>query len=88
MQEAGDLFKDAVFEACGFTTTKEAMLRKIGEFGEIDVEKLKETVVDGAGKWDNPEKACDANRTLYLYIDELIEAGKIVKTSDDRLKLT
>ena len=87
MQEAGDFFKDAVFEACGFTTTKEAILRKIREFGEIDVEKLKEIIVDKPGNWNNPEKACDADRTFYLYIDELVEAGKTVKTSDNKLKL-
>jgi hypothetical protein len=87
MQEAGDLFKDAIFEACGFVTTKEAMLRKIREFGAIGVEELKEIIVNSPGKWDNPGKVCDADRTFYLYIDELVEAGSIVKTGDDKLKL-
>lgn len=87
MQEAGDLLKDAICEACGFTTTKETILRKIGEFGEIDVKELKEIIVGKPGDWKNQEKSCDTDRTLYLYIDQLAEEGKIVKTGDGKLRL-
>ena len=86
MQEAADLFKDAIFQACKFVTTKKAILKKIVEFGEIDIKKLETSIVDGAGNWANPEKACDSNRTFYLYIDELIKEEKIIKTNNE-LKL-
>ena len=87
MQEAGDLLKDAIFEACGFETTKEAIVRKISELGEVDVERLKEILVDDPGNWSNPEKVCDADRTLYLYIEELVSEGKIVETNKGKVRL-
>ena len=86
MQEAGDLLKDAIFEACGFPTTKTVILDRIREAGEIEVKKLEEIVVGKAGDWKNPNKACDANRTFYLYLDELVKERKIVRV-DDRLRL-
>ena len=86
MQEAGDLLKDAIFEACGFPTTKTVILDRIREAGEIEVKKLEEMVVGKAGDWKNPNKACDADRTFYLYLDELVKEGKIVRV-DDRLRL-
>ncbi len=82
MQEAADLFKDAIFEACKFTTTKVAIMEKINEVGKIDVKKLEKVIVNSAGNWANPEKACDASRTFYLYIDELIKEEKIIKTNN------
>jgi hypothetical protein len=87
MQEAGDLLKDAIFEACGFPTAKTIILKKIGELGEADVKELEEITVGKPGDWENQDKACDASRTFYLYIDELIEEGKIIKTKDNKLKL-
>ncbi|HID18734.1 TPA: hypothetical protein EYP27_04255 [Candidatus Bathyarchaeota archaeon] len=86
MQEAGDFQKDAVFEACGFSTAKDKIVNKIRSSGEISVGELKEIIVNGPGNWNNPEKACDADRTFLLYLDELISEGKIVKT-DKKLKL-
>ncbi|MBA7504086.1 hypothetical protein ES706_02711 [subsurface metagenome] len=88
MQEASDLLKDAICEACGFTTTKEAILKKIGEFSEIGIKELKEIIVGKPGDWKTQEKSCEADRTFYLYIDELIGEGKIIRTSDNKLKLT
>jgi len=86
MQEAGDLLKDAIFEACGFPTTKDIILKRISEAKEINIKELEEIIVGKPGDWKNPDKACDANRTFYLYIDELVTEGKIVKV-DDKLKL-
>ena len=86
MQEAADLLKDAIFEACGFTTTKEAILKIISDTKEIKIKKLEETIVNGPGNWNNSAKACDSTKALNLYIKELIEEGKIIKIND-RLKL-
>jgi hypothetical protein len=86
MQEAGDLLKDAIFEACGFETIKEVILRKVKEHGEVDIKDLEEITVGKAGDWSNSNKVCDANRTLNLYIDELIREGRIVKTKEGKLK--
>ena len=82
MQEAGDLLKDAIFEACNLPTTKDIILKKIADSKSIDVKKLEEIIVDGAGNWKNPEKACDASRTFYLYLDELIGEKKIHRKND------
>ena len=86
MQEAGDLLKDAIFQGCGFETTKDIILKKINELGEVTIKQLEEDIVNGAGDWSNPEKACDADRTISLYVDELLEEGKISKTSEQNLK--
>jgi hypothetical protein len=85
MQEAGDLLKDAIFEACGFEHTKNIILRKVNELKEVDVEDLKKIIVNDPGDWKNPEKACETERTFYLYLDELIDKGKIVKR-ENKLK--
>jgi hypothetical protein len=87
MQEAGDLLKDAIFEAIGLPTTKDLIVEKIRGKGEIGFEELKKIVVDEPGNWKNPEKACDADRTFSLYIDELAAENKIVKTENGKLKL-
>ncbi|MGQ9543142.1 MAG: DUF166 family protein [Candidatus Bathyarchaeia archaeon] len=86
MQQAGDLLKDAIFEACGWATAKDIILRRIIEFGEVDVKSLEENIVGKPGDWRSIEKACETDRTLHLYIDELVREGKIVKV-DGRLKL-
>jgi hypothetical protein len=83
MQEAGDLLKDAIFEACNLPTTKDIILKKIAGSKSIDVKKLEEIIVNGAGNWKNPEKACDASRTFYLYLDELIEEKRIHRKNDE-----
>ncbi len=87
MQEAGDLLKDAVFEALGFLTTKDAIVQKVKELGEADPEELKKIIVDEPGNWKNPEKVCDADRTFNLYLEELIAEGKIVRTESGKLRL-
>jgi len=85
MQQAGDLLKDAIFEACGWPTAKEIILKRIVEGGEVDLERLEETVVWRPGDWANVDKLCEANRTFHLYVEELIKEGKIIKV-DGRLK--
>ncbi len=87
MQEAGDLLKDAIFQGCGFETTKDIILKKINELREVTRKRLEEDIVNGAGDWSNPEKACDADKTISLYVDELLEEGKIIITSEQNLKL-
>ncbi|MCW3975735.1 MAG: DUF166 family protein [Candidatus Bathyarchaeota archaeon] len=86
MQEAADLLKDAIFEACGFITTKKAILKIISDTKEIKIKKLEEIIVNGPGNWNNSAKACDSTKALNLYIKELTEEGKIIKIND-RLKL-
>jgi hypothetical protein len=83
MQEAGDLLKDAIFEACNFPTTANVILRKVAEAKGINIKELEGIIVNGAGNWENPEKACDANRTFNLYLEELIEQGKITRRNDE-----
>ena len=87
MQEAGDLVKDAIFEALGFPTTKDLIVEKVKEKGEIGIEELKKILVGEPGDWKNPEKACDADRTFNLYLEELVEEGKIVRAEDGKLRL-
>jgi hypothetical protein len=83
MQEAGDLLKDAIFEACNFPTTTDVIFRKVAENKSINIKELEEIIVNGAGNWENPEKACDANRTFNLYLEELIANGKIIRRNDE-----
>ncbi|MEM3595073.1 MAG: DUF166 family protein [Candidatus Bathyarchaeia archaeon] len=85
MQQAGDLLKDAIFEACGWPTAKEIILKEIVEGGEVDVDRLEEKVVGKPGDWANTDKVCEANRTFRLYVEELIKEGRIIKV-DGRLK--
>jgi hypothetical protein len=87
IQEAGDLLNDSIYEACGFTAAKEAMLEKIDGLGEIDVNRLKEIIMGAPREWDDPEKVCDADRTFHLYIEELAEQGKILKIGKEKTKL-
>lgn len=87
MQEAGDLLKDAVFEAAKFSTTKDAILKIIDENGVINIKKLEKIIVGEPGVWKDQYKACDADRTFYLYIDELIKEGKILRTKNGKLRL-
>lgn len=75
MQEAGDLLKDAVFEACGLPTTKDTILARVQELGEVQVEELRRLVVGEPGAWEDPNKACDADRTFNLYLEELVQEG-------------
>ncbi|MEM4311536.1 MAG: DUF166 family protein [Nitrososphaerales archaeon] len=86
MQEATDLMKDEIFSACNFLTIKQAILSKVKEKGEISFEELKEALVGKAGDWSDPEKVCDADRTLNLYLDELLAEKKLLK-KDGSFKL-
>ncbi|MEM3528141.1 MAG: hypothetical protein QXI59_07430, partial [Candidatus Bathyarchaeia archaeon] len=84
-QQAGDLLKDAIFEACGWPTAKEIILKEIVEGGEVAVDRVGEEVVGKPGDWANTDKVCEANRTFRLYVEELIKEGRIIKV-DGRLK--
>ena len=86
MQEAGDLLKDAVFSACGIPTTKDLILRLLGEGGEMSVGDLKEKIVSPRAHWDGPEKGCTAGRTVDLCLEELSEEGR-VKVAGEKVKL-
>jgi len=86
MQEAGDLLKDAVFSACGIPTTKDLILRLLGETGEMTVDDLKAGVVSPQARWDGPEKGCTAGRTVDFYLEELSEEGR-VKVAGGKVRL-
>lgn len=87
MQEAGDLLKDAIFEACGFETIKDAILKRVKDEGKVNVKELEEVIVGTAGDWSDPNKVCDASRTLNLYINELIKEGKLM-TDKNKIRIT
>ena len=87
MQEAGDLLKDAVFSACGLSTTKDLILRTITDKGETTVEDLKAGVISPQGRWDGMDKGCTAGRTVDLYLAELREEGKIELTERGTVRI-
>ena len=80
MQEAADLVKDAIFESCGYTSLKEIIIKKLEEVGEIEIDKLKEILASST------EKYFETERTYYLYIDELIKNGRILR-QDNKIRL-
>jgi hypothetical protein len=82
MQEAADLFKDAIFQACKLPTAKEIIIKKIKESKGMKIKELEDILVNGSGNWTNPDKACDSVRTLHLYIDELKKDGKIIESGN------
>jgi hypothetical protein len=87
MQEAGDLLKDAVFSACGIPTTKDLILRTLGEGGEMTVDDLKERIVSPQARWEGPFKGCTAGRTVDFYLSELCLEGKVEMTRDGRVRM-
>jgi len=82
MQEAADLFKDAIFQACKLPTTKEIIINKIKESKGMKTKELEDILVDGSGNWTNSDKACDSARTLHLYLDELKKEGRIIESGN------
>jgi hypothetical protein len=82
MQEAADLFKDAIFQACKLPTTKEIIIKKIKESKGMKFKELEDILVDGSGNWTNSDKACDSVRTLHLYVNELKKEGKIIDSGN------
>ncbi|WP_455281737.1 DUF166 family protein [[Eubacterium] cellulosolvens] len=82
MQEAADLFKDAIFEACKLPTTKKIIIKKLRASKGMKAKELEDILVDGPGNWTNPDKACDSARTLHLYIDELKKEGRIIESEN------
>lgn len=76
MQEAADIIKESIFEACGFPTLRDAVLEVVRETGRIDMAKLKETIID-------QREECEAINTLKRCIEELAEEGKITVTDGD-----
>jgi hypothetical protein len=87
MQEAGDLLKDAVFAACGLPTTKDLILRVLGDTGEIAVDELKRRIVSPEARWEGREKGCTAGRTVDLYLEELAGEGRVEFTGDGKIRL-
>jgi hypothetical protein len=87
MQEAGDLLKDAVLAACGLPTTKDRILRIVAETGEITVEDLKSRIVSPEARWEGADRGCTAGRTVDLYLGELVEAGRVERLPDGKLRI-
>ncbi len=77
MQEAGDLLKDAVFEACGIPTTKDLIMHVLRTAGELSVADLKSVVVSPEARWAGSVKGCTAGMTVDLYLEELSDEGKV-----------
>jgi hypothetical protein len=88
MQEAGDLLKDAVFSACGLPTTKDLLLRTIADEGEITIEDLKARVVSTQAQGKGVDPGCTAGRTVDLYLEELIEQGKVEMLRGGKVRIT
>jgi hypothetical protein len=63
MQEAGDILVDAFFEACGFPTTRDLILKE-KEKGKVEFEALKRKLVE-------EEKRCETERTIRRILREL-----------------
>jgi len=82
MQEAADLFKDAIFQACKLPTTKELIIKRLKESKGMDPKQLEDLLVNGLGNWTNLDKACDSARTLRLYLDELKKEGKVIESGN------
>jgi hypothetical protein len=82
MQEAADLFKDAIFQACKLPTTKEIIIKKLKESKGMKTKELEDILVDGSGNWTDSDKACDSARTLHLYLDELKKEGRIIESGN------
>jgi hypothetical protein len=87
MQEAGDLLKDAVFSACGIPTTKDLILRTLAEKGEMAVEDLKAGIVSSQARWEGRDRGCTAGRTVDLYLEELVEEGKVERLPDGKVRI-
>ncbi|MEI7434281.1 MAG: DUF166 family protein [Methanomicrobiales archaeon] len=85
MQEAGDLFRDALFESCGLPSTKDAILSVLNRSGDIGVEDLAMQVVGlSSGKGTS---GCVTRRAFDLYLRELEEEHRIVITNQNTVKL-
>jgi len=87
MQEAGDLLKDAVFAACGLSTTKDLILRILAETGEISIDDLKTRIVSPQARRESEMSGCTAGRTVDLYLEELGEAGKVERIGGGRVRI-
>jgi len=86
MQEAGDLLKDALFEGCGLSATKDTIVSVLERSGETDIEDL-------AGQVVRPTpgvspSGCVTRRGFDLYLNELEEEHRIVKTTRGTVILT
>jgi hypothetical protein len=86
MQEAGDLLKDAVFAACGLPTTRDLILFTLADQGEMTVEDLKARVVSPHARWEGVDTGCTAGRTVDLYLEELVQEGKVERTQEGRVR--
>ena len=85
MQEAGDLLKDALFEGCSLTSTKDTILSFLERSGETGVEDLAVQVVGlPSGKGTS---GCVTRRAFDLYLRELEEEHRIVITAQNTVKL-
>ena len=83
MQQAGDLLRDALFEACGFPTTKSTIVTTVKESGEIGVDELAARIVGGPIL---PERTgCITRRSFDLFLDELRGEGQVVVTRDGKV---
>ncbi len=86
MQEAGDLFKDALFGGCGIPSTKDTILSILQQSGETAVEDLSEQVVGRSS--GNGASGCITGRAFDLYLNELTEENQIIITSEGTVKLS
>jgi len=83
MQQAGDLLRDALFEACGFPTTKSTIVTTVRESGEIDLNDLAALVV--GGPIDTVRTGCITRRSFDLFVDELLREGQLAVTREGKV---
>jgi hypothetical protein len=88
MQEAGDLLKDAIFEACGIPTTRDEMEAQIAGSGGIGKEALRALIVTtNPGALPGGRVGCTTARSFDRYLKELICSGR-VRESDGGILCT
>jgi hypothetical protein len=86
MQEAGDLFKDALFGGCGLPSTKDTILSFLGDSNETGVEDLAMRVVGLPPGGMTP--GCVTRRAFDLYLRELEEEHWIEISAQGTVKRT
>jgi hypothetical protein len=86
MQEAGDLLKDAVFEACGIPTTRDEMEEEIAGSGGIGKEALRALIVTANPGALPGRVGCTTGRSFERYLGELIRSGRVTEAEGGILR--
>lgn len=80
MQEAGDILRESIYEACGFTSLEDVVMEEVRKSRDITINELKEVAI-------KQKKRCEAERTVERCVNRLVEQGRIVKIGKEDAKL-